>query len=65
MQQPNPSFPLVLVVEDDALVRAMAVDALEEGFAVLPGGGAPTRQENDGGQAELHRVALPVPGALP
>jgi CheY-like chemotaxis protein len=36
MQQPNPSFPLVLVVEDDALVRAMAVDALEEeGFAVL------------------------------
>jgi CheY-like chemotaxis protein len=30
MQQPSSPFPLVLVVEDDALVRAMAVDALEE-----------------------------------
>jgi CheY-like chemotaxis protein len=36
MPQPSTSPPLVLVVEDDAFVRAMAVDALEEeGFEVL------------------------------
>jgi CheY-like chemotaxis protein len=36
MPQTSTSPPLVLVVEDDAFVRAMAVDALEEeGFEVL------------------------------
>ncbi|MBO1904247.1 response regulator [Microvirga sp. 3-52] len=36
MQPSSPSLPLVLVVEDDPMVRAMAVDALEnDGFEVL------------------------------
>jgi CheY-like chemotaxis protein len=36
MQPSGPLLSLILVVEDDAIVRAMAVDALEEeGFEVL------------------------------
>jgi CheY-like chemotaxis protein len=36
MQPSGPLLSLILVVEDDAMVRAMAVDALEEeGFEVL------------------------------
>ncbi len=57
MSASTPGSPVVLVVEDDALVRAMLVDVLaEEGFHVLEAG--------DGAQALAQLAARPEIAAV-
>jgi CheY-like chemotaxis protein len=69
MSEPRPSYPsLVLVVEDEGLVRLMAVDMLEDaGFAVIEATSADeawTLLEDRSGDVGVLFTDIEMPGSM-